>query len=117
MQLHHRFNPATNPHGDDTPWGGPAIASSRIELQAAERAAALPPDTAAVPFEAWVNGWMDDPASERGTVEVRTVTGRVVSGELVSTRPGYQHSFGTPPPPLQRAGRQAFDLVADRRDT
>ena len=79
-------------------------------------AAALPPDTAAVPFEAWVNGWIDDQASEHETVEVRTVTGRLVSGELVNTRPGYQHSFGTPPPPLQRAGRQAFTLVAEGRD-
>lgn len=88
----------------------------RIELPAAERAAALPPDTAAVPFEAWVNGWMDEEQGERETVEVRTVTGRLVSGDLVDTRPGYQHSFGTPPPPLQRAGRQAFTLVAQGRD-
>jgi hypothetical protein len=83
----------------------------RIELSAAERSAAVPPDTAAVPFEAWINGWLEGQAVAGDSVEIRTVTGRLLVGELVQTGPGYQHTFGSPPRSLQVAGEQAFTLI------
>lgn len=82
----------------------------RIELAPAERAREVPNDTAAVPFETWINGWLQDDAEIGGRARISTLTGRVVEGELVEADPGYTHSFGSPPRPLQRAGERARAL-------
>lgn len=79
----------------------------RTELAPSERAPDVPEDTAAVPFESWINGWLLDEAELGSRVRVRTLAGRVVEGELVELEPGYTHSFGPPPPPLQQAGARA----------
>ena len=80
--------------------GGPAIVARgrwarihRVELGPSERAPGIPADTAAVPFESWINGW------------------------LVEANPGYHHSFGSPPPALRRAGERAFELLFGRDST
>lgn len=82
-----------------------------MELSPAERAPGLPPDTAAVPFESWINGWLVEPAEIGARARIRTPTGRIVEGELVEADPGYSHSFGAPPPALQQAGDRARELL------
>jgi hypothetical protein len=79
----------------------------RLELGPSERAPGIPPDTAAVPFESWINGWLVEDGAVGERAKLRTPTGRIVEGVLVEVDPGYSHSFGSPPPALQRAGRQA----------
>ncbi len=79
----------------------------RVELKPPERASGIPEDTAAVPFESWINGWLLEDAEIGQRVRLRTTTGRVVEGALVEIDPGYTHSFGSPSPPLQRAGEEA----------
>jgi hypothetical protein len=79
----------------------------RVELGPSERAPGIPEDTAAVPFESWINGWLVEAAVIGERARLRTMTGRIVEGILVETDPGYNHSFGSPPPALQRAGQQA----------
>jgi 2-amino-4-ketopentanoate thiolase alpha subunit len=86
----------------------------RIELTPSERAAGIPADTAAVPFESWINGWLLDDAALGDLVRLRTPTGRVVEGVLVEADPGYTHSFGSPPPALQLAGTRAWERLFDR---
>lgn len=83
----------------------------RLELAPSQRAPGIPPDTAAVPFETWINGWLVDDAAIGELAQLTTPTGRIVEGVLVEADPGYTHSFGSPPEPLQRAGRRAFELV------
>jgi 2-amino-4-ketopentanoate thiolase alpha subunit len=79
----------------------------RVELVPSDRSDGLPPDTASVPFETWINGWLVEEADLGDRATIRTATGRVVEGELVQADPGYDHSFGTAPPALQRPGEQA----------
>lgn len=79
----------------------------RLELAPSERAGALPADTAALPFETWINGWLVEAAALGERARIRTPTGRIVEGVLVEADPGYSHSFGFPPPALQRAGERA----------
>jgi 2-amino-4-ketopentanoate thiolase alpha subunit len=80
----------------------------RVELAPSERASDIPEDTAAVPFETWINGWLVDEASLGEPVRLRTPAGRVVEGVLVEVAPGYTHSFGSPPSALQLAGARAW---------
>jgi hypothetical protein len=86
----------------------------RLELAPSERAPGIPEDTAVVPFETWINGWLVDDAAIGERATLRTPTGRIVEGILVEADPGYDHSFGSPPPALQRAGARAFGLLFGR---
>jgi hypothetical protein len=79
----------------------------RVELAPSERAPDLPEDSATVPFESWINGWLIEEAAIGAQTRIQTATGRLVEGELVEVAPGYHHSFGPPPSPLQRAGQRA----------
>jgi 2-amino-4-ketopentanoate thiolase alpha subunit len=83
----------------------------RIELAASERAAGIPEDTAEVPFESWINGWLVDEAMIGERSRIRTATDRVIEGELVELDPGYRHSFGSSPAALQRAGHRARRIL------
>jgi hypothetical protein len=108
------MHPATQPpdprtHGSASP--GRWVRIHRIELSPADRADAIPADTAAVPFEAWINGWARGDAPIGDTIEIRTLTGRLVEGELVELEPGYNHTFGSPPEPLQIAAARAVAAV------
>lgn len=83
----------------------------RLELAPPERAAGCPEDTASVPFESWINGWLIEESRLGDTARIRTPTGRTLEGELVEIGPGYTHSFGAPPEALQRAGQRARALL------
>jgi 2-amino-4-ketopentanoate thiolase alpha subunit len=83
----------------------------RVELAPSERAPDLPEDTARVRFESWINGWLVEEATLGSRTRIRTPAGRLVEGELVEVGPGYHHSFGPPPIPLQRAGEAARKLL------
>jgi hypothetical protein len=83
----------------------------RVELEPSARAPGLPADTAAVPFETWINGWLVEDAEIGRPARLRTSTGRVVEGELVAVDPGYDHTFGSPPAALHRAGERSRELL------
>jgi hypothetical protein len=83
----------------------------RLELAPAARAPGIPSDTAEVPFETWINGWLLEDSGIGERVRLLTPTGRIVEGDLVEADPGYHHSFGSPPPPLHRAGGKARELL------
>ena len=87
----------------------------RSELAPAERSDAVPDDTASVPLETWINGWLIDRARLGDQVTIRTATGRRVEGQLIEADPSYTHSFGPLPPALQHVGERARSLVFERR--
>jgi hypothetical protein len=96
--------------------GGPLLPGRRVrihrvELAPSERSDSVPQDTASVPFETWINGWLVEAASLGERTAIRTATGRVVEGELVEVDPGYDHSFGAPPPALERVGEKVRFLL------
>lgn len=90
---------------------GRLVRVHRIELAASERVASIPEDTACVPFESWINGWLVEDATIGERARIRTATGRLVEGELVEVDPGYLHSFGSAPAALLRAGRRARQIL------
>jgi hypothetical protein len=74
-------------------------------LPGGQRAPGVPSDTAAAPYDAWVNGWALEAAQLGDTVAIETLAGRCVRGTLVEVSPGYSHSFGRPHPVMLAATR------------
>ena len=73
-------------------------------MASADRATNIPEETRRVPLEARVKGFAQSEASIGEELEVRTVTGRLLRGELLAINPAYSHSFGSPQPELLAIG-------------
>jgi len=86
----------------------------KVLLPPGERAPGLPPETAAVPLAMKVKGFLvDEQATTGDIVSVRTVTGRIVSGELKAINPLYEINFGRPQPELMTVGLEARELLRE----
>jgi hypothetical protein len=94
---------------------GDWVEVERVLLEVAERAVGLPADTAAQPLRVWVKGYARSEAMIGDTIEVETMTGRVVSGHLSAISPGYTHTFGTLPAEIVHIGRDLRARVAAYR--
>lgn len=77
-----------------------------LVLAPGDRAPGLPEDTAALPLEARVKGFLLADAEIGGTAEVETVLGRTVEGYLLAVLPEVPHSFGRPAPELLPIGQE-----------
>lgn len=66
----------------------------QIVMKVGERAPQVPDDTKNVPLELWVKGTLQQDANIGDIVEIKTVTGRKVTGKLVSVHPSYNHDYG-----------------------
>lgn len=91
------------PSGSETVPVGTRVQLRFVVLEPGERAASLPEDTAAVPYEARVRGRLVAAArvGEEGTI--RTAVGRELTGELELVEPADLHTFGRPPAALVEA--------------
>lgn len=94
---------------------GDWVEVSYVLLQPEDRASGIPADTAAQPLLAWVKGFALAEAAVGEEVAVETMSGRTVTGRLTVVRPGYSHSFGTPPAEITGIGRDARARVAAYR--
>lgn len=74
----------------------------QVILAPGERAPQVPEDTAGVPLEMWVKGWLTQDADTGSQATIRTRTGRLLTGELLEGQCGYSHSFGEPVPELMQ---------------
>jgi hypothetical protein len=82
-----------------------------IVLEPAQRPSHLPADTQKVPLEMWVKGFLKADANIGQTVEVKTMTGRVVKGQLIEINPYYKHDYGKCVPELLKIGLQAREII------
>ncbi|MFZ5943041.1 MAG: 2-amino-4-oxopentanoate thiolase subunit OrtA [Bacillota bacterium] len=73
---------------------------------APERSASLPQATRTVPFEMWIKGFALEEKEVGQNCLVKTLTGRVIQGELTEINPGFSHSFGPAVAELQRIGAE-----------
>lgn len=84
-----------------------------VVLNPEERATIIPDETKKVPLTMMVKGFMvTERASLGDVVKIRTVTDRVVKGELVSINPGYDISYGRPLKELLTIGSEARRFLA-----
>ncbi|MHC1787662.1 MAG: 2-amino-4-oxopentanoate thiolase subunit OrtA [Christensenellales bacterium] len=68
----------------------------QIVLAPGERAPQVPEDTARVPLELWVKGWLQRDAEPGDEAEIATRSGRRLRGTLLAGQTAYTHSFGEP---------------------
>jgi hypothetical protein len=82
-----------------------------VVLEPSERAQHLPADTAAVPYYVRLKGFAGGDPQIGQRVEVETLAGRRVEGEVLRLEPEYGHSFGGPIRELIEAGSEARLLL------
>jgi hypothetical protein len=85
----------------------------QIVLKPEERPAHLPEDTKKVPLELWVKGFIEHDANIGDEVEIITLTGRRVKGELVEVNPKYEHGFGEFVPEILQIGIQLRGILKE----
>jgi hypothetical protein len=85
-----------------------------IVLTPEERTGKLPEDTRKVPLELWVKGFINHDAAMGEEVEITTITGRIVKGELVGVNVKYDYGFGEEfVPELLKIGLQIRGILKD----
>lgn len=85
-----------------------------VVLPAGQRAGSVPEDTQKCDLQLWNKGFLlGDSASIGDEVEVETIIGRKVKGELVEVRPYWKHNFGKCVPELLFIGKQAREILAE----
>ncbi|TCO79040.1 2-amino-4-oxopentanoate thiolase subunit OrtA [Marinisporobacter balticus] len=82
-----------------------------VVMEVGERAPQVPEDTKSVPLEMWVKGFIQNDACVGDQVEIKTITGRTVSGKLVEINPSYTHSFGNTVPEVFQIGLQLKEIL------
>ena len=83
----------------------------QIVLKPEERAPQVPEDTKKVPLELWVKGTAPNDAKIGSLVEIETITGRRVKGELTAVNPRYKHDFGEFIPELLKVDMQLKEIL------
>lgn len=94
---------------------GDWVEVERVLLEPADRSPNLPADTAEQPLLAWVKGFARSEALLGEGLTVETMTGRLVTGRLSSTTPGYYHTFGDPIAELVHVGRDLRARLTEYR--
>ncbi len=80
-------------------------------LPSAQRSAAVPDDTRALPLLMRVKGFAQKEATIGQEMAITTVIGREITGRLVAIDPPDVHGFGRPIPELIRAGLNAREWL------
>ena len=86
----------------------------KVVLKPEERQGNLPEDTKKVPFEMWDKGFLLNCSAEIGDiVEVETIIGRKISGELVEVNPNFEINYGVGVTDTLYIGRQLRKLLGE----
>lgn len=94
---------------------GDWVEIGRLILPAGERAPQVPPDTAKVPLEMRLRGFLLAEKAELGQeVVIQTRIGREVEGRLVVLQPRWSHDFGSPQAELLAIGRELRQILGRR---
>jgi len=75
-----------------------------VVLEPGQRAPQVPEDTARVPLELWIKGYLQADAKPGDQVRVLTRTGRLLEGKLLEGGLDYTHSFGAYVPEVTQIG-------------
>ncbi len=84
---------------------GSWVQIKKIILNPEQRANNLPEATKKVPLLLWVKGTLSTDSEIGDVVEIKTVTGRVETGELIEVNPSYLHNYGKYMPEIQEIDR------------
>lgn len=82
-----------------------------VILEPGQRAPQVPEDTAKVPLELKVKGFLQSAANLGDEVEIETIIGRKYTGKLIEAEPSYDHSYGRPIPELLKVGQELKEII------
>jgi 2-amino-4-ketopentanoate thiolase alpha subunit len=85
-----------------------------VLLEPGERAPTVSEDTAGLPLEARVRGFLEHDAELGAPASVTTVLGRRVEGTLVDVAPSARHTFGRPQAELLEIGGELRAILDER---
>jgi len=86
-------------------------------LSPAQRASQVPEDTKKVPLEMWDKGFLlADSADVGDEVEVETIIGRRIRGNMIDVNPQYHHSWGNGVPEILHIGRQLRSILTEEAE-
>lgn len=89
----------------------------RVILPVGERAPQVPKETAMVPLEMWVKGFLVEAQADIGTdVTIRSLAGRLLQGKLVAIQPCYEVNYGCPQSELLTIGVELKTLLEGNLD-
>ena len=83
----------------------------KVVLNPDERAMNLPEATKMVPLLLWVKGYLLKDAEISDTVKIKTVTGRIEEGELLTVNPSYMHTYGNFIPEIKEIDSIVKDML------
>lgn len=84
---------------------------TQYSIDSRRKSPQVPEDTKKVSLEMWVKGFIQSDASIGDLVEVKTITGRLVKGNLLKINPYYTHDYGKCIPELLQIGIQAKEIL------
>lgn len=90
---------------------GDWVQIENIVLPAGHRAPQVPEDTQKCDLKMWVKGEALQDAQENEVLEVKTTTGRIVSGKLVDVNARYAFDYGEFQPELLQIERQLKEIL------
>jgi hypothetical protein len=79
---------------------GTWVEIERTLLTPEQRAPQVPEDTKKTPYVVRISGFLTEPAELGQTARIRSLIGRIHSGQLREVGPRYAHSFGNAVPEL-----------------
>lgn len=91
---------------------GDWVQIKQVGLTPEGRAPQVPEDTRRTPLLLWTKGIAETEAEIGSEIKIRTITGRVVLGELVDINPRYSHDFGNFVPELLKIDMQLKDIMS-----
>lgn len=80
-------------------------------LQPRDRAENLPEETKKTSLKLWAKGHLIKDSEINETVQIKTVTGRVIEGVISEVNPSYNHGFGDFISELMYIGPQAKEIL------
>ncbi|AXI10407.1 2-amino-4-ketopentanoate thiolase [Oceanobacillus zhaokaii] len=94
---------------------GTWVEVKNIILNPEDRLSQLPKDTKEVPYEMKVKGFLANDANINENATIRTLSGRLIKGELTQLQPEYNHSFGPPVIELLHIGEEEINILNNRQ--
>ncbi|SFL67469.1 2-amino-4-oxopentanoate thiolase subunit OrtA [Pelosinus propionicus] len=89
----------------------------QIILPAGKRAPQVPAETASVPLEMWVKGFLEEEQAQVGTdVTICSLAGRLLRGRLIAKNPHYEVNYGFPQPELLTIGAELKAILEGNID-
>ena len=89
----------------------------KIVLSSAQRAPQVPEDTKQVPLEMWDKGFLLNSSAVVGDeVEVETIIGRRLTGNMIEINPQFDHAWGNCIPEILQIGRQVRSILAEEAE-